>query len=78
MWHWDRFLSQFFSLPVSIISPWLHTHIPSGRQTTGLLVAAVQRHNLTPSKLTTLTTTNYRNPIFRPVILKQKFAVAAL
>jgi hypothetical protein len=36
--------------PVSIILPGLHTHISSGGRTIGPLVAAVQRHGLTPSK----------------------------
>jgi hypothetical protein len=32
----------------------LHTHMSPGGRTTGLLVAAVQRHSLTPSTRTTI------------------------
>jgi hypothetical protein len=35
--------------PVTIIPPRLHTHTSSEGQTTGSLVAAVQRHSVTPS-----------------------------
>jgi hypothetical protein len=39
--------------PINIIPPWLHTHISPKGWTIGPLVAAVQRHSLTPSTWTT-------------------------
>jgi hypothetical protein len=42
--------------PVNIIPPRIHTQIPSGRWTIGPVVAAVQRHCLTPSTWSTTTT----------------------
>jgi hypothetical protein len=43
--------------PVSIIPPWHHAHISSGGWTIDLLVAAIQRHSLTPSTWITWTIT---------------------
>jgi hypothetical protein len=42
------FSQEFFAFPVSIIPPGFHTHVSSGGRTRGPLVAAVQRHSLTP------------------------------
>jgi hypothetical protein len=53
-WHWDRFFSELFGFPLTIVvSLGLHTHLSSGGWRTGLLLAAVQRHGLTPSTWTT-------------------------
>jgi hypothetical protein len=42
------FLRILWFSPVNIIPPGLHTHISSGGRTIRPLVAAVQRHSLTP------------------------------
>jgi hypothetical protein len=52
-WHWDRVFSEFFVVPCQYHSTVaLHTHVSFLDWTIGLLVAAVQRHSLTPSTWT--------------------------
>jgi hypothetical protein len=51
-WHWDRFRFEFFGLPQSVLyhsTVDLRAHISSGRRTVSPLMAAVQRHCLTPT-----------------------------
>jgi hypothetical protein len=61
-WHWDRSFSEFLSFQLSISfhcgSPYWYI---AGGWIIGLLVAAVQRHRLTPQ---TLTTTSLYNVLF--------------
>jgi hypothetical protein len=55
-WHWGRFLSWVLRFSaVTIIPPWLSILI-SGGWIIDSLVAAVQRHSLTPPSWTTTTT----------------------
>jgi hypothetical protein len=53
-WHWDSLFSEFFSFPHQYHSTVaLSIHISSGGWKISPLVAAVQRHHLTPSTWTT-------------------------
>jgi hypothetical protein len=45
-WHWDRVFSEFFGFTLSVS---FHRSSRDSYITWGMLVAAVQRHNLTPS-----------------------------
>jgi hypothetical protein len=63
-WHWNGFFSGVFGFPCQYHSTvTLYTHITCGKWTTGLLVAAVQRHALTLWTWTTTRTDNQTRSI---------------
>jgi hypothetical protein len=73
-WHWNRFLSEFFGIPLSTLFPVaLHTHISPGGWTIFPLVTAVHRHSLTPLIWHDLNAIEVRSPLHYQAVPSTKF-----
>jgi hypothetical protein len=79
--HWDRFLSEFLVLPCQHYSTaYFHTltGLSSAGWTIGPLVAAVQRHSLNPSTLTTYIHSSFYENSHYDISFKRTFVVKSI